>query len=864
MKLRHVRTFLSAVILAVCLWIPGTAAAFGPEAPAPVIEPEEANGKQVLFDNSHGQTAGQADWVIDGAFSDFAEGIADRGYYVEELRQITPIQVDDLEAYDVFIIPEANIPFQKEEQEALIEYTENGGSIFFISDHYNADRNKNRWDSSEIMNGYRRGAYSNPTKGMDDDEKAAMEGVESSDWLADHFGIRFRYNAPGTITADEIVSPDETFGITEGVNEVAVHAGSTLAITNPEQAKGIVYLPENLNESDKWGPAVDEGIYFGGGEEEGPYAAISKLQAGKAAFIGDSSPVEDATPKYRNEETGDSKTTYDGFQEADDSVLLLNMVDWLAEEESYESFSEKDIPLDNVSPLLDKETPKQSTEPEKEPWSEPAANYEWYNPDTFASGSYGSYEEAEKDPSYQFQHQDPLPNNESFTLELIIEGLESGETVTGYNAGMYLDGGEQIAQVQNEDGSWPSSYGYSEKFSVTADEEGIAVKELTVRVKEGTEGPANLRLRQGGSNLYTTTVTLAEETSDNPEEEPQFMTIAEARQQTEGTTVQVEGVITSTPGIFGAQGFYVQDDTGGIYIYQHDSGFEKGEHVTITGSTASFQNQIELTDIESIEKNGSTELPPYHVVNDVNDQNQGERVEIASGTIKNVESYYNAFEFDIDKNDKATRVRVDNRTGISLESFQSQFQEGDLVTIAGIASIYQDTYQLMLLNLEDIKKETHPPVIQDIDFSTFDITKEYSVPITVTDKDNDIAEVTAFLNDETWEDQIKISPLLVTPGEYEINVKAADEEGNSTERTFTVEAVLDLSQLDDLIEKGNQQGFIKNDKVAERLLKKAENVQQAKNEPSRQGKWNALQHQMKAQSGKKIEEEYLQYWQYPQ
>ena len=124
---------------------------------------------------------------------------------------------------------------------------ENGGSIFFIADHYNADRNKNRWDSSEVFNGYRRGAWDNPAKGMSNDEanSQAMQGVESSDWLSDNFGIRFRYNAIGDVSAKNIVSPEQSFGITEGVSSVAMHAGSTLAITNPKLAKGLVYLPEN-------------------------------------------------------------------------------------------------------------------------------------------------------------------------------------------------------------------------------------------------------------------------------------------------------------------------------------------------------------------------------------------------------------------------------------------------------------------------------------------------------------------------------------------------------------------------------------------------------------------------------------------
>src|SRR5690606_14786137 len=150
--------------------------------PAPIIIPESPNGKKVLFVNMHAQTAGQADWVIDGAFSDFAEGIANNGYQVEELRKNSPFTLEDLEDYDVFVIPEANIPFKKVEQDAMVEYVENGGSIFFISDHYNADRNKNRWDSSEVMNGFRRGSYDNPTKGMFEAEinSEAKQDVESS------------------------------------------------------------------------------------------------------------------------------------------------------------------------------------------------------------------------------------------------------------------------------------------------------------------------------------------------------------------------------------------------------------------------------------------------------------------------------------------------------------------------------------------------------------------------------------------------------------------------------------------------------------------------------------------------------------
>ncbi len=393
MKNRFMKVILSIllVLMVTFSWVTDSIVlAEGPSDPAPEIQARgTVNGKKVLFDNTHGQTAGAADWVIDGGFSDFANALADNGYYVKELRKSTPIVLDDLTGYDVVVIGEANIPYKTTEQDAIIQYIQNGGSVFYIADHYNADRNKNRWDASEVFNGYRRGAWTDPTKGMTTEEASsdAMLGVQSADWLASNFGIRFRYNAIGDVTANNIVASEQAFGITNGVQTVAMHAGSTLAITDPNKAKGIVYLPTTTA---AWSYAVDEGVYNGGSIAEGPYAAISKLGGGKAAFIGDSSPVEDATPKYKREENGSSKKTYDGFLEQDDATLLVNMVDWLATQESYSSLDQvSGLQLDQPTTLYDWELPTNSTEPQAEPWASPAEGYNWYDPTTFATGSYG-------------------------------------------------------------------------------------------------------------------------------------------------------------------------------------------------------------------------------------------------------------------------------------------------------------------------------------------------------------------------------------------------------------------------------------------------------------------------------------------
>ncbi|WJH31905.1 DUF5689 domain-containing protein [Paenibacillus sp. CC-CFT742] len=698
-----------ALPLQVGLWHGNAAVhAEGPTDPAPFIQAKVVNenaGKKVLFDNSHGQTAGAADWVIDGGFSDFGNALANDGYYVKELRKTTPFTYDDLKEYNVFVIAEPQIPFKTSEQAALKQYVESGGSIFFVGDHYNADRNKNRWDGSEVINGYRRGAYEDPAKGMSTEERnsAAMQNVSSSDWLSDNFGVRFRYNALGDIDANIIVPADQAFGITEGVSAVAMHAGSTLAITDPEKAKGIVYLPKT---NAKWNNAVDQGVYNGGGIEEGPYVAVSKLGAGKAAFIGDSSPVEDASPKYLREETGARKTTYDGFKEADDAALLVNTVNWLATQENYTDFTQVNgLELDNPTALLAFEEPAASTEPQAEPWAAPAAGYKWYDSSTFKPGSYGG-PASSANASYSFVKQDTLPNAEDFQIRVVVENMPANTTVSGYSAGIYLTGGTQVAMIQNESGTWPTSYGYSSTFSVTSDSKGRAIKDLNVRIKPGTSGAANLRLRLNGSNLITNAVTISNVPAEQlPEEEgpiPAAITIAEARAKTAGTTVTVEGVVTTEPGAFGGQSFYLQDETGGLYVFQSTSGFHAGDKVKVTAATALYNSEFELTDIVAIEKTGTADIPAPIEATTVTDNNQGQLIQLKDVTVENIVSAtpVGSFEFDaVAADGTSTHVRVDTRTGVTESSFP--YAAGDKINVTGVAAIFKDVYQLKPRNLND-------------------------------------------------------------------------------------------------------------------------------------------------------------------
>jgi len=191
---------------------------------------------RVLFDDAHGQRAGNADWTIEGGYSDFADALKERGYTVD--KNVSPF-VDPLllSQYDVVVIPEPNEPFRQEEIENLIAFVKSGGGLFLIADHGGADRNGNGWDAVKIFNTF----------------------VES-------LGFRFDGNDLVVAPTKEIVpSP-----LTEGVEAVGVWNGSTITPVATNVSIAVKALGK-------------------------PYVVYGTCGSGRFVAIGDSSPFDDGT-----------------------------------------------------------------------------------------------------------------------------------------------------------------------------------------------------------------------------------------------------------------------------------------------------------------------------------------------------------------------------------------------------------------------------------------------------------------------------------------------------------------------------------------------------------------------------------------
>lgn len=141
--------------------------------------------KKVLFDASHGETSGNADWVIDadngtpqrfptplqstisastpetywtGGISSFGIALVKHGYAVETLPKGIAISygnssnVQDLSNYDVFVVDEPNKVFTAAEKLAILDFVNAGGGLFMVADHTISDRDNDGWDSPLIWN----------------------------------------------------------------------------------------------------------------------------------------------------------------------------------------------------------------------------------------------------------------------------------------------------------------------------------------------------------------------------------------------------------------------------------------------------------------------------------------------------------------------------------------------------------------------------------------------------------------------------------------------------------------------------------------------------------------------------------------
>jgi hypothetical protein len=274
-----------------------------------------------LFDGSHGELAGNADWVLDvengvavrfpspaqsgitsttpetywtGAISAWGVALAKLGHQVEQLPAGVALTYgntsnpQDLANYSVFVVDEPNILFTTAEKTAIVRFVQNGGGLFMISDHDISDRNNDGYDSPDIWN-----------------DLMANNSVQ-----ANPFGFKVNLDNFSEDSRNVRVASTNTIlnGSQGAVSQLSFHNGASMTLnpTANSTVQGLI-----------WRTSATQGNNLA-------MAASSTFGTGRVVIVGDSSPADDGTGSPGN-------TVYYGWTEnASHSRLHMNASLWLA------------------------------------------------------------------------------------------------------------------------------------------------------------------------------------------------------------------------------------------------------------------------------------------------------------------------------------------------------------------------------------------------------------------------------------------------------------------------------------------------------------------------------------------------------
>jgi hypothetical protein len=315
-------------------------------------------GKKFLFDASHLENAGSADWQIDadgtenvatytggttvetkaqrvptpsytgitsttaetywkGALSAWAIELVKKGELVESLPSGSTITygtsaAQDLSNYDVFVVVEPNRLFTAAEKTALMNFVANGGGLMMIADHtaattagtdangYNpSDRDGDGYDSPRVWN-----------------DLMTNNGINNSN----PFGFNINY-----VDISESPSTNVYTGTNADAQKVLNGAAGTSSKLAFYDGSTATLLPANNSSV--------QGLYWRNSATNGGTANVMALLAtfgtGRIVWIGDSSDADDGTGDTNdslfNGWSGDAPSGY-----TSNPALHLNASLWLA------------------------------------------------------------------------------------------------------------------------------------------------------------------------------------------------------------------------------------------------------------------------------------------------------------------------------------------------------------------------------------------------------------------------------------------------------------------------------------------------------------------------------------------------------
>jgi len=289
--------------------------------------------KRVLFDASHREHAGSADWLLDvpgahpwpsvparesdwhGNLSAFGKDLLDTGRFsVESLPPISAglthgdaTNPQDLTHFSVLILAEPSAPLADAESDAVLRFIRGGGGVLMVADHFDSDRDGNGWDSVQVFNAMLQrmgnGSLANNPLGF---EVTILNYDQSG-------AIQSRNNrAASTVSLGQEAHP-VLAGSHGMVDRIGMYRGGLFTVQ--PAATQVTVLMHAL-------PLGSAGYVDGS-----PYVLTAQLEAGRVVAVGDSAILNDGSDSH-----GLVSSNLDSWHSTteDNAALFLNAVEWLA------------------------------------------------------------------------------------------------------------------------------------------------------------------------------------------------------------------------------------------------------------------------------------------------------------------------------------------------------------------------------------------------------------------------------------------------------------------------------------------------------------------------------------------------------
>lgn len=280
--------------------------------------------KKFLFDAIKAENAGNADWIVSenasgtplrfpnpaistvtaataenywqGGLSSWGIALVKQGHSIESLVSGGTItygnasNAQDLSKYDVYIVDEPNTLFTAAEKTAIMNFVNNGGGLFMISDHNISDRNNDGKDSPAIWN----------------------DLMTNNSVATNPFGFKVELTNISETSTKVLADPNDKIlnGSQGSVTQLKFSNGATIALnkTANATAKGLIF--QNAVATTSLTKVMCASATFG---------------TGRVVLITDSSPADDGTAKP-------GKNVFPGWTEVagNHSRLHMNASLWLA------------------------------------------------------------------------------------------------------------------------------------------------------------------------------------------------------------------------------------------------------------------------------------------------------------------------------------------------------------------------------------------------------------------------------------------------------------------------------------------------------------------------------------------------------